>query len=193
MNVPRALFSGEMALFVFTMLIRRCPVRITPDPLYWFVTLAASYYGFLLPSMLRGGVMVAPGVACNAVAIFGVSIAIFARVSLGRNIGLVPGLSTSATQDRHRRRLPLRAPSHLYGSLPLLSGLRVELLLGRQHPRDRPRLQSLGSEDHYRRILPLGRPGVRRVHAARSVALVPWPVNQPTEGGNLILQASCHR
>jgi protein-S-isoprenylcysteine O-methyltransferase Ste14 len=102
MNVPRALFSGEMALFVFTMLIRRSPVRITVDPLYWFVTLAASYYGFLMPTMLRGGVMVAPAIACNAVAVVGVAIAIFARVSLGRNIGLVPAQRKIVSSGAYR-------------------------------------------------------------------------------------------
>jgi protein-S-isoprenylcysteine O-methyltransferase Ste14 len=90
MNVPRALFTTEMALFVGTMLIRRSAVRITADPLYWLVTLAASYYGFLLPTLLLGGIRVVPGIVCNVVAVIGVSIAIFARLSLGRNIGLVP-------------------------------------------------------------------------------------------------------
>jgi protein-S-isoprenylcysteine O-methyltransferase Ste14 len=102
MNVPRALFSGEMALFVFTMLIRRRPVRITPDPLYWFVTLAASYYGFLLPTMLGGGVRVVPGLASNVLAVLGVSIAIFARLSLGRNIGLVPAQRRIVTSGAYR-------------------------------------------------------------------------------------------
>ena len=102
MNVPRALFSGEMALFVFTMLIRRSPVRITVDPLYWFVTLAASYYGFLLPTMLRGGIRVAPGLAFNGLAVLGVCIAVFARLSLGRNIGLVPAQRRIVTSGAYR-------------------------------------------------------------------------------------------
>lgn len=102
MNVPRALFSAEMALFIATMLIRRSPVRITHDPLYWFVTLVASYYGFLLPTLLRGGVRVAPGPACNVVAVLGVFTAIFARLSLGRNIGLVPAQRRIVTGGAYR-------------------------------------------------------------------------------------------
>lgn len=102
MNVPRALFSGEMALFIFTMLIRRSAVRITADPLYWLVTLAASYYGFLLPTLLKGGVSIAPAPACNAVAVVGVSVATFARLSLGRNIGLVPAQRRIVTGGAYR-------------------------------------------------------------------------------------------
>jgi protein-S-isoprenylcysteine O-methyltransferase Ste14 len=90
MDVPRALFLFEMALFVVTMLIRRTPVRITADPWYWLVALLASYYGFFLPGLLGGGVKIAPALACNALAVLGVWVAIFARLSLGRNIGLVP-------------------------------------------------------------------------------------------------------
>jgi protein-S-isoprenylcysteine O-methyltransferase Ste14 len=90
MNIPRALFLIEMALFISTMLIRRSPVRITADPLYWLVAFLASYYGFLMPALLRGGTSIAPGIACNVLAVLGLWVAIFARFSLGRNIGLAP-------------------------------------------------------------------------------------------------------
>ncbi|HSB76347.1 MAG TPA: isoprenylcysteine carboxylmethyltransferase family protein [Terriglobales bacterium] len=102
MNVPRALFFAEMALFVFSMLIRRNPVRISADPLYWLVAFVASYYNFILPTLLRGGALLAPAQVCNSFAVLGLWIAIFARLSLGRNIGLVPAQRQIVTGGAYR-------------------------------------------------------------------------------------------
>lgn len=102
MNIPRALFFAEMALFILTMLIRRNPVRISADPSYWLLAFLATYYSFALPTLLRGGVMIAPGMACNVLAIAGVWVAIFARLSLGRNIGLVPAQRRIVTAGAYR-------------------------------------------------------------------------------------------
>ena len=102
MNIPRALFFAEMALFVLTMLIRRNPVRVSADPSYWLVAFCATYYGFALPSLLRGGVFIAPILVCNVLAILGVWVSIFARLSLGRNIGLVPAQRKIVTGGAYR-------------------------------------------------------------------------------------------
>ena len=102
MNIPRALFFAEMALFVLSMLIRRNPVRITADPLYWLVAFVASYYAFVLPTLLRAGAMIAHPQACNALAVLGLWVAIFARFSLGRNIGLVPAQRKIVTGGAYR-------------------------------------------------------------------------------------------
>ena len=102
MNVPRALFLLEMALFILTMLIRRPTVRITDDPRYWIVAFLASYYGFFLPGLLGRGVKIAPALGCNALAVLGVWVAIFARLSLGRNIGLVPAQRRIVTGGAYR-------------------------------------------------------------------------------------------
>ena len=102
MNIPRALFFAEMALFVLSMLIRRDPVRVSVDPSYWAVAFVATYYGFAMPSLLRGGVIIAPLSACNMLAVMGVWVAIFARLSLGRNIGLVPAQRKIVTGGAYR-------------------------------------------------------------------------------------------
>ena len=102
MNIPRALFFLEMALFVVTMLVRRNAVRISANPWYWGVAFLASYYGFLMPSLLRGGAALAPGAASNVLALLGLYVAIFARLSLGRNIGLVPAQRQIVTAGAYR-------------------------------------------------------------------------------------------
>jgi protein-S-isoprenylcysteine O-methyltransferase Ste14 len=102
MNIPRALFFAEMALFVLTMLIRRNPLRITADPRYWAVAFLATYYGLLIPGLVRGGAVIVPASACNSLAVLGFWTAIFARLSLGRNIGLVPAQRKIVTGGAYR-------------------------------------------------------------------------------------------
>ena len=102
MNVPRALFFAQVSLFVFTMLIRRNPVRISADPWFWVVAFVASYYGFFTAALVRGGASVAPAWVNNSLAASGMWIAIFARLSLGRNIGLVPAQRKIVTGGAYR-------------------------------------------------------------------------------------------
>lgn len=90
MDIPRTLFFTQAALFVLTMLIRRNPVRISSDPWFWAVAGIYSYYNLLMAGFLRGGVSIVPAQLVNALAVLGVWISIFARLSLGRNIGLIP-------------------------------------------------------------------------------------------------------
>lgn len=102
MSVPRALFFAQVSLFVLTMLIRRNPVRITANPWYWAMAFVASYYGFFTTSLVSGGVAVAPAWLSNSLAAAGLWIAIFARLSLGRNIGLVPAQRRLVTGGAYR-------------------------------------------------------------------------------------------
>lgn len=102
MNVPRALFFTQAALFVVTMLIRRNPVRISSDPWFWAVAFIYSYYNLLIAGFLRNGVPIASGLTVNVLALLGVWIAIFARLSLGRNIGLVPAQRKIVTSGMYR-------------------------------------------------------------------------------------------
>jgi len=102
MSVPRALFFAQVSLFVLTMLIRRNPVRITANPWFWVVAFVASYYGFLTATLVRGGITVAPSWVNNSLGALGLWIAIFARLSLGRNIGLVPAQRRIVTGGAYR-------------------------------------------------------------------------------------------
>jgi protein-S-isoprenylcysteine O-methyltransferase Ste14 len=102
MNATRALFFAQVSLFVITMLIRRNPVRITADPWFWVVAFVASYYGFFTAALVRGGVSIAPAWVNNSLAAGGLWIAVFARLSLGRNIGLVPAQRKIVTGGAYR-------------------------------------------------------------------------------------------
>ncbi len=102
MDIPRTLFVFQMMLFVCTMLIRRSAERVTTNLWYWAVAVVASYYNFLAATMLRGGVIVAPAWLINSLAILAIWIAIFARLSLGRNIGLLPAQRKIVTGGAYR-------------------------------------------------------------------------------------------
>jgi len=102
MDLPRALFFAQAALFVVTMLIRRNPVRISANPWCWLVAFVSSNYALLTAASLRAGVRVAPAAFINALAVFGLWMSIFARFSLGRNIALVPAQREIVTGGMYR-------------------------------------------------------------------------------------------
>jgi len=77
-------------VLIVTMLIRRAPKRVTPNPWYWLLAFVASYWlVFIIFFLQRGNALVANWIT-NSLAILGLVVMLWARISLGRNIGLVP-------------------------------------------------------------------------------------------------------
>jgi protein-S-isoprenylcysteine O-methyltransferase Ste14 len=77
-------------VLIITMLIRRPPKRVTPNPWYWLLAFVASYWlVFIIFFLQRGNALVANWIT-NSLAILGLLVMLWARISLGRNIGLVP-------------------------------------------------------------------------------------------------------
>src|SRR5260370_6075897 len=77
-------------VLIVTMLIRRAPKRVTPNPWYWLLAFISSYWlGFLIFFLQRGNALVTNWIT-NSLAILGLLVMLWARISLGRNIGLVP-------------------------------------------------------------------------------------------------------
>src|SRR5262249_1796245 len=89
-TVPRVAAIVTSLLLIATMGVRRAPVRVTPNPWFWLLAFVATY-GTLGPALFaqRGRPLVAP-VVTNAIALFALAITVWARLSLGRNIGFVP-------------------------------------------------------------------------------------------------------
>lgn len=77
-------------ILVGTMIIRRPPKRVTPNPCYWLLAFVATYWQILVLSLLQQGRPVAANWITNTIAILGLLVVIWARFSLGRNIGFVP-------------------------------------------------------------------------------------------------------
>lgn len=80
----------NVLILVVTMVIRRPPKRVTPNPWYWLLAFVATYWQILVLSLLQQGRPLAANWITDLIAVLGLLIVIWARVSLGRNIGFVP-------------------------------------------------------------------------------------------------------
>jgi len=77
-------------ILVITMAIRRPPKRVTPNPWYWLLAFVATYWQLLVLGLLQQGRPLVANWITDALATLGVLTVIWARLSLGRNIGFVP-------------------------------------------------------------------------------------------------------
>ncbi len=102
LTIPRVALLLQLCLLVVTMLIRRAPIRVTPNPLYWLVAFVASYYGFLTVSVSAAGHPLVPALLTDALSMASVVADGYARVSLGRNIGFVPAQRHLVTGGPYR-------------------------------------------------------------------------------------------
>jgi protein-S-isoprenylcysteine O-methyltransferase Ste14 len=72
------------------MTFRFAPVRITPNPLYWLLAFLATYWPFLVLELTNSGRPLVANWLSSALAVTGLLLMIYARISLGRNVGIVP-------------------------------------------------------------------------------------------------------
>jgi len=77
-------------ILVVTMVIRRPPKRITPNPWYWLLAFVASYWLVFIIFFLQKGRPLVADWFTNSLAALSLAIVVWARWSLGRNIGFVP-------------------------------------------------------------------------------------------------------
>lgn len=82
--------NTNFLILIVTMLLRHPPERVTPNPLYWLLAFVASYWFFLVGSFTTQGTECAPHGVIVAVSVASFGISLWARLSLGRSIGLVP-------------------------------------------------------------------------------------------------------
>jgi protein-S-isoprenylcysteine O-methyltransferase Ste14 len=94
--------NGNFILLVAAMLVRRTPTRITLHPLLWLLAFTATYWLFLLGRFADIGVSVAPSWVIFALSFASFVFSIWARVSLGRSIGLVPAQRGLVTKGAYR-------------------------------------------------------------------------------------------
>ena len=90
LNIVRAILGIQVLILIVTMVIRRTPVRVTPNPWFWLLAFVASYGIFAFTAFAPNGVTLVPPVIINVLAFVSLAVFIFARLSLGRSIGFVP-------------------------------------------------------------------------------------------------------
>ena len=89
-GLPLITSALGVLILVGTMIIRRPPKRVTPNPWYWLLAFVATYWQILVLSLLQQGHPVVANWITNSIAMLGLLVVIWARFSLGRNIGFVP-------------------------------------------------------------------------------------------------------
>ncbi|MEW6614218.1 MAG: methyltransferase [Thermodesulfobacteriota bacterium] len=101
MNLPRASIAIQLLIIIITMVIRTTPIRITPNPWYWLLAFVVTYFGFFIAAFAQKGTALIPGVIPNFLSILALAVAVYARLSLGRNIGLVPAQRNIITRGAY--------------------------------------------------------------------------------------------
>ena len=117
LSFVRAVAGIQTIILVITMVFRRTPVRVTPNPWYWGLAFVATYGLIAYLAFAQRGSAIVPIVIPGLLVMVSVALVIYARLSLGRSIGYVPadrGIITSG---------PYRFVRH-----PIYSGLFVTLL-----------------------------------------------------------------
>lgn len=98
-NIPLVTLYIELVLLIVPMIIRRPPQRVSVNPWFWLLTLVETYW-LIVPILGPGHPVVSITVA-DGIAIFGLLIVIWGRLSLGRNIAFVPAQRELVTKGAY--------------------------------------------------------------------------------------------
>ena len=101
-DLPRVALATNILVLVGTMLVRRIPVRVTPNPLFWLLAFVATYWPLLTIGIMSRGRPIAPNWITDGIALLGLATYLWARLSLGRNIGFVPAQRAIVTHGAYR-------------------------------------------------------------------------------------------
>jgi protein-S-isoprenylcysteine O-methyltransferase Ste14 len=102
LNPAWIMANANFILLIVAMLIRRSPTRVTPNPLYWVLAFVATYWLFIAGRFVTPGSLAAPVWMIEALSFASFVVSVWARVSLGRNIGLVPAQRQLVTKGAYR-------------------------------------------------------------------------------------------
>ena len=117
LSFVRAVAGIQTTILVITMVFRRTPVRVTPNPWYWLLAFVATYGILVFVAFAPRGTPIVPLIVPNALVLMSVALMIYARLTLGRSIGYVPADRGIVTGG------PYKFVRH-----PIYSGLFVTLL-----------------------------------------------------------------
>jgi protein-S-isoprenylcysteine O-methyltransferase Ste14 len=90
LSFVRGVAGIQTIILVITMVFRRTPVRVTPNPWYWLLAFVATYGLIAFLAFAQRGVPIVPIVIPGLLVMISVALMIYARLTLGRSIGYVP-------------------------------------------------------------------------------------------------------
>ena len=101
-NFPRAVLGLQLLVIIIVMVLRRPPVRVTPNPWLWLLAFVTTYATLGFSAYAQPGVTLLTVGIGNGVAIVSMIIIVYSLLSLGRNIGFVPAQRRVVTQGAYR-------------------------------------------------------------------------------------------
>jgi protein-S-isoprenylcysteine O-methyltransferase Ste14 len=101
-DIPRIALAIQGLILIGTMITRKTPVRVSTNPWYWLLTFVETYWILVVFAVLQRGRPIAPYLISGSLATLGAMVMIWARISLGRSIGLVPALRSLVTRGAYR-------------------------------------------------------------------------------------------
>jgi protein-S-isoprenylcysteine O-methyltransferase Ste14 len=109
-SFPRAVLGLQLLVLIIVMVLRRAPVRVTPNPWFWLLALVTSYGPLFFSAYAQQGLPLVSSSISNALAVVSVIVVVYSLLSLGRNIGFVPAQRQIVTRGayafvRHPNRL----------------------------------------------------------------------------------------
>ena len=90
LSFVRAVAGIQTMILIITMVFRRTPVRVTPNPWYWLLAFVATYGLLAFVAFAPRGTPIVPIIVPSVLVMISVAIMIYARLALGRSIGFVP-------------------------------------------------------------------------------------------------------
>lgn len=102
LGIPLVSFVIGTSITFLTMILRRPPKRVTPNPWYWLLTFVATYWALLTLGAMQRGRPVVANLVSDVVALCSLGVIVWARLSLGRNIGFVPAQREIVTSGAYR-------------------------------------------------------------------------------------------
>jgi protein-S-isoprenylcysteine O-methyltransferase Ste14 len=119
-DLPRLMLALQGLIFIGTMIVRKSPARISTNPWIWLLTFVETYWIVLVFAFLTRGSPLVPNWVSATLATIGAAVIVWARLWLGRSIGLVPALRTLVTHGPYRF---VRHPIYAGGSLVMIAAV----------------------------------------------------------------------
>jgi protein-S-isoprenylcysteine O-methyltransferase Ste14 len=102
LTLPGAAAAIGQLITIATMILRRAPQRITPNPWWWLLAFVATYGSLGWGVFAPPGIPLVPRLVTTTLSLLGLAVVVYARLSLGRNIGFVPAQRTLVSSGAYR-------------------------------------------------------------------------------------------
>ncbi len=101
-DLPEVALLLEGGLPIIALVVRRPPARVSVNLWYWLVAFLGTYWPILSVGLVDAGRPLTAAIVVNVVAVLSLIVALWSRLSLGRNLGIVPAQRRLVTTGAYR-------------------------------------------------------------------------------------------